>query len=166
MKSRTSKVHYHDILKEMEYIKGLPPTLIIPDMIDWILSCEIKRSKCKNINGTIARQMRECLIKLYCAIGEIQRQKDNTETEKLNKQMEDMKIYLNALKEENSALKKELEEIKKKICASTPVANLTETSEKSTNKDGRRNSKASSTALALGKEIIRRRRLCKWGVPL
>lgn len=55
MRSRTSRMHYQDIIKEMEYIKGLPPALIIPNMIDWVLACEIKRSKCRNMNGTIAQ---------------------------------------------------------------------------------------------------------------
>lgn len=69
-KSRTGKAHYLEIIKEMSYIKGMPPALLFPKMIEWVLACEVKRSKSKNINGTLARQ-REYLIKLYCIIDEI-----------------------------------------------------------------------------------------------
>lgn len=82
-------------------------------MIDWILACEIRRSKSKNINGTVARQMREYLIKLYCAVGEIQKQNENTEAEKLKKQMDEIKRNMSALQEENINLRKKLEMIKK-----------------------------------------------------
>lgn len=121
MRSRTSRVHYQDIVKEMEFIKGIPPALMIPNMIDWVLACEIKRSKCRNINSTIARQMREYLIKLYCVIGEIQKQQDNSEAEKLKKQVEDMRLSMMAFKEENLNLKKELEIIKRKVNEPTYV---------------------------------------------
>lgn len=117
MRFRTSKLHYHEIVKEMEHIKGILPALIVPSMIDWILACEIRRSKSKNINGTVARQMREYLIKLYCAVGEIQKQKDNSEAEKLREQVENMKKNMIALQKENINLRRELEVIKKKIAA-------------------------------------------------
>lgn len=31
MKSRTSKIHYQEIVKKMEYIRGMPPALMIPN---------------------------------------------------------------------------------------------------------------------------------------
>lgn len=120
-RSRTSKIHYQNIVKEMEYLKGLPMPLITASMVDWVLECEIKRSKYKNINGNVARQMREYLIKLYCVIGEVQKRQSSSEVDKLKKQMEDMKIYVNALKEENLKLKKELETIKNKMNHPTSV---------------------------------------------
>lgn len=136
-RSRTSKTHYQDIVKEMEYLRDMPPSMIIPSMIDWVLACEIRRSKSKNINGTVARQMREYLIKLYCAIGEIQRQKENNEAKELKKQMENMRMSMMALKEENANLKRELETIKEKI--STPAvieAQQPAPSNKMTNQEG------------------------------
>lgn len=55
-KSRTGKPHYLEIIKEMNYIKDMSPALLFPNMIEWILACEVKRSKSKNINGILARQ--------------------------------------------------------------------------------------------------------------
>lgn len=62
-------------------------------MVDRVLPCEIKRKKSKNINSTVTRQMRECLMKLYCTIGELHSQKENVEcvSEKLKRQLEEMK---------------------------------------------------------------------------
>lgn len=91
MKPRSSRTHYLEIVKEMEYVKGLPPALLLSMMIDWVLTCEVKRKKSKNINGTIARQMRECLIRIYCTIGEIQNCKESTKAERLSKQLDEMK---------------------------------------------------------------------------
>lgn len=75
METRTGKTHYLQVIKEMEHIKGMPSAVLLSNMIEWVLSCEIKRQKSKNINGNLARQMREYLIKLYCTIGEVQKQK-------------------------------------------------------------------------------------------
>lgn len=97
----------------MEYLKGMPVELMIPRMINWVLGCEIRRSKSRNINGNTTRQMRECLMKLYCAIGELQRQKDNTETAKLKDQVKEMEDNMQTLREENIGLRKELENIKR-----------------------------------------------------
>lgn len=91
--------------------------------------------------------MREYLIKLYCAIGEIQKQKDNTEAEKLKKQMEDMRISMTALQEKNMNLRKELEMIKKKI--TVPIAAETHGNSsvnKNTSKDIGKNKRKSSSS--------------------
>lgn len=45
--------------------------------------------------------MRECLIKLYCTIKEIQTQKENAESEKMKKQVEEMKRRIEEIQEEN-----------------------------------------------------------------
>lgn len=65
--------------------------------------------------------MREYLIKLYCTINEIKNQRENSETEKLRKQMEDMRKNMEILQEENRNLKKELEMVKNKINSSSVV---------------------------------------------
>lgn len=65
--------------------------------------------------------MREYLIKLYCAVGEIQKQKDNSEAKKLREQIEDMKKNMIVLQKENINLRRELETIKKKIAASVMI---------------------------------------------
>lgn len=72
--TKTGKQHCQEILKKMEYIKGMPPLLAM--MVEQILRCELKRKSSKNVNGIMTRQMRECLIKLYCTLGEIQKQKE------------------------------------------------------------------------------------------
>lgn len=59
--------------------------------------------------------MREYLIRLYCAIGEIQKQKEDSEANELKKQIENMRKNMLALKEENIKLRKELETIKERI---------------------------------------------------
>lgn len=79
------------------------------------LACEIRRQKSKNINGNLARQMREYLIKLYCTISEVQKQKENTEIRRLIKQMEEMRKGMLALKEENKKLRQELEQLKNSV---------------------------------------------------
>lgn len=156
MRSRTSKLHYQEIVKEMKYIRRIPPALIIPNMIDWILACEIRRSKSKNINGTVARQMREYLIKLYCAIGEIQKQKENTEAGKLKKEMEDMRRNMTALQEENMNLRRELELIKKKITVPVAAETLgTATVNKSSSKEVGKNRRKS---ISSGKGTINKKR--------
>lgn len=103
----------------MEYIKGMPSALLLPMMVEWVLTCEIKRKKSKNINGTVTRQMRECLMKLYCTIGELHSQKENVE--KLKRQLEEMKKNMEEVQEENWNLWKKLEEMKKKINVSTTL---------------------------------------------
>lgn len=85
IKTRTGKSQYQEIVKEMSYIKGMPPALLLPNMTKWILACEIRRWKSKNINDILARQMRKYLIKLYCTINEIRNQRENSEAEKLRK---------------------------------------------------------------------------------
>lgn len=102
----------------MDYIKGMSLALLLPMLVDWVLVCEIKRQKSKNINGTVTRLMRECLIKIYCAIGELQSQKESTESGKLKKQLDEMKKNMDELYEENRNLRKELEEVKKSISIS------------------------------------------------
>lgn len=84
-------------------------------MINRVLACEIRRSKSRNINGTVARQMREYLIKLYCSIGKIQKQKENTEAEKLKKQMEDMRINILPYKKKIRTLGKNLRWLKEEL---------------------------------------------------
>lgn len=125
-KLRTGKAHYLEIIKEMSYIEGIPPALLFPRMTEWVLACEIKRDKSKNINGILAMppppQMREHLIKLYCSIREIQSQKENTEAEQLRKQMEDMRKNMKNLQEENKNLKKELEIVKMEIIKSKIIS--------------------------------------------
>lgn len=176
MRSRTSRLHYREIVKEMEYIRDSPLALITPSMIDWILACEIKRSKSRNINGTVARQMREYLIKLYCAVEEIQKQKD--ETEKLKKHLDEMKRNTTVLQKENINLKRELELIKRKIERpitiehqevgkknQTPIREVKRNRKKSSSslKEGskkKRNSQPSVIPLAKGgKSVIIRREL-------
>lgn len=122
LKPRTSKIHYLEIVKEMEYIKGMPSAFLLPMMVDWVLACEIKRKKSRNINGTITRQMRECLSKLYCTIGEIQTQRENPESVKLKKQLEEMKKRMEENQEGNKSLWRELEQVKNKVNVSTPSA--------------------------------------------
>lgn len=63
LRTKTSRMHYLQILQEMKFIKDMPISSL-PPMADWILSCEDKRNKSKNINGMVTRQMREYLIKL------------------------------------------------------------------------------------------------------
>lgn len=92
--------------------------------------------------------MREYLIKLYCSIGEIQRQKESSEAEKLRKQIDNMKTTMNALKEENMNLRKELDVIKKKITESTPKENCGNSLAGSNiNKDNGKNSRENSSAV-------------------
>lgn len=79
------------------------------------MACEIKRKKSRNINDTITRQIRECLIKLYCTIGKIQTQRENPESEKVKKQLEEIKKTMVAIQEENKSLRRELEQVKKSI---------------------------------------------------
>lgn len=62
--------------------------------------------------------MRECLIRLYCTIGEIQSRKENTEVERLSKQLDEMKKKMEKIQEENRNFRKELELVKNKF--STP----------------------------------------------
>lgn len=91
--------------------------------------------------------MRKYLIKLYCVIGEIQKQKDNTEAEKLRKQIEDMRINMTVLQEENMNLRKELEMIKKKITVSIAAKTHGNSSvNKNTSKDIRKNKRKSSSS--------------------
>lgn len=74
-----------------------------------------KTKESKNINGNLARQMKEYLIKLFCTVNEVQKQKENSETGKLLKQMEEMKRDMNVLREENKKLRLELENIKNSV---------------------------------------------------
>lgn len=76
MKTRTGRAHYMEVIKEMGHIKDMPPAFLLPTMAEWVLACEIRRSKSRNINGNVARQMREYLIKLYFSINEIKSQKE------------------------------------------------------------------------------------------
>lgn len=121
MGTRTRKAHYLQIIKEMEHIKGIPAAILISKMIEWVLACEIRRQKSKNINGNLARQMREYLIKLFCTINEVQKQKENSEAGKLMKQMEEMKRDMTALREENKKLRSELEHIKNNVHQSSNI---------------------------------------------
>lgn len=127
LRSKTSRAHYHEILKEMEYIKGMPSVMLLPMLVDRVLSCEIKRQKSRNINGKVTRLMRENLIKIYCAIGELRSQKESVESGKLKKQLDEMKKNMDEIQEKNKNLRKELEEIKrsinmKEIEAPTPIS--------------------------------------------
>lgn len=115
METRTGKTHYLQVTKGMEHIKGMPTAILLSNMIEWVLACEIRRQKSKNINGNLARQMREYLIKLYYTISEVQKQKENTETGKLIKQMEEMRKGMLALKEEKKKLRQELEQLKNSV---------------------------------------------------
>lgn len=65
--------------------------------------------------------MREYLIKAYCTVGELQSQKEGTETGKLKSQLDEMKKSMNKMQEENKRLRKELEEMKKNIKVSNAV---------------------------------------------
>lgn len=129
----------------MEYIKSML-SAFFSMMIDWVLACEIKRKKSRNINGAITRQMRECLIKLYCTIKEIQTQRENAESEKL--QVEEMKRRMEEIQEENVSLRKELEQVKSKINPLTPSASrkrdgsaqTPKSSAKENKKDGKKES--------------------------
>lgn len=115
MKTRTGRAHYLEVVKEMSHIKDMPPVFLLPTIAEWVLACEIRRSKSRNINGFVTRQMREYLIKLYCSINEIKSQKENSEAGKLRKQMDEMRNKMEILQEENTNLKKELELIKSRI---------------------------------------------------
>lgn len=84
-------------------------------MIEWILRCELKRKTSKNINGTVTRQMRECLIKLYCTLGEIQKQKEEMEAVALKKELAVVNKSIAELREENLKLRQELEHIKSRV---------------------------------------------------
>lgn len=53
--TRTDRAHYLQIIKEMEYTKGMPAVILLANMIEWVLACEVRRQKSKNINGNIAR---------------------------------------------------------------------------------------------------------------
>lgn len=59
--------------------------------------------------------MREYLIKLYHTIGEVQKQKENEETGRIIKQMEEVRKNMAALKEENKQLRQELELLREKV---------------------------------------------------
>lgn len=135
METRAGRSHYLQVLKEMEYIKGVPSVILLPNMIEWVLSCEIKRQKSKNINGTLTRQMREYLIKLYCTIGEMQKQKEKTEAGELKKQLDEMKKGMLALQEENKKLREELEQVKKSVKQSYNVNQREGNGEVRNNKD-------------------------------
>lgn len=115
METRTGKVHYLKVIKEMEHTKDMPTAILLVNMLEWVLECEIRRQKSKNINGNLARQMREYLIKLYHTIGEIQKQKGNEEYEKILKQVEEMKKSMTVLKEENKQLRQELELLRVRV---------------------------------------------------
>lgn len=121
METRTGRSHYLQVIKEMEYIKGIPSVVLLSKMVEWVLGCEIKRQRSRNSNGSVARQMREYLIKLYCTIDEIQKQKDKTEAGKLKKQIDDMRRGMVALQEENKKLRVELEQIKSSVSQSKTV---------------------------------------------
>lgn len=133
----------------MEYIKGMPSVMLLPMLADWVLSCEIKRQKSKNINGNVTRSMRENLMKIYCAIGEIRNQKESMESSKLKKQLDEMKGNMEEVQKENKELRKELEEIKRNIkekAAQTPnnvrkensgIKNLEEINRKNQGRNGR-----------------------------
>lgn len=99
----------------MKFIKGMPTAFLLPMMVDWILACEIKRKKNRNINGVVTRLMRKYLTKLYCTVGEIQAQKENTESENLRKQLQEMKREMEKIQEENRNFRKELKQVKNKI---------------------------------------------------
>lgn len=144
LRSRSSKLHYLEIVREMEYIKGLPPALLLPMMVEWVLACELKRKKSRNINGIVTRQMRECLIKVYCTIGEMQKRKKNTEAERLSKQLDEMKKKMQEIQEENRNLRKELELVKNKFstpCSSDLLKNGNSQMSKSLEKEPRKEKK-------------------------
>lgn len=145
MRSRTGKAHYLEVKKDMEYLKGMSVQMLVPCMIDWVLACEIKRAKSRNINGTITRQMRANLIRIYCAIGEIQQQKDNMETEMLRTQLKDIEENIRSIKEENANLRKELEDIKRQMISNKNVEGYRSTP-CDTNKGKRKNSKDINSA--------------------
>lgn len=95
-----SKQHYQEIVKEMTCVKGMPATTLIAMMTEWILIRESKRSVCKNINGQVTQKMRECLIKLYCTLGEIQSQKERNESSILQKELSKVNEQVEVLKRE------------------------------------------------------------------
>lgn len=66
--------------------------------------------------------MRECLIKLYCTIGELQTQRENSETGKLRKQLDDMKKRVEEIQEKNRSLRRELKIVRNKVDAPVPSA--------------------------------------------
>lgn len=45
MKTKTGRAHYLQIIKEMEYIKEMSTVILLSNMIEWVLSCEIRRNK-------------------------------------------------------------------------------------------------------------------------
>lgn len=59
--------------------------------------------------------MRECLIRLYYTLGEIQSQKERSETSALQKELTKVNQQVEELKKENRRLREELDHIKKKI---------------------------------------------------
>lgn len=59
--------------------------------------------------------MRECLIKLYCTIGEIQSRKEGHETAMLKKELATVSQNMERLRGDNKKLRKELDFLKDKI---------------------------------------------------
>lgn len=113
--SRTSRQHYQKVVQEMQYIKSMPVSSLITIMIEWTLRCEVKRQSSRNINGAVTRHMRECLIKLYYTLGEVQRQRETVESSILKKELNQVNIQMKELRKENVILKRELEASKENM---------------------------------------------------
>lgn len=112
IKTKTGKRHYFEIIKSTQYIKGMPTSVLAAMMTEWTLSCKIKRRSSKNINSTISRKMRECLIHLYHTLEEIRNEDRIISVEK---EFERVTSQLGELKEENQKLREELENIKRSM---------------------------------------------------
>lgn len=69
---------------------------------------------CRNINGTVTRQMREGLIQVYHTLGEIQRQRETSDILIPKEELTQVNRQVEHLKEENAKLRKELDQIKKR----------------------------------------------------
>lgn len=86
--------------------------MLMAMMVDWVLTCKIKRNKSRHINGNVTHIMRKCLIKLYCTI---QRQKEGSETAILKKELAAMSQNKEMVKEETLRLRKEIDALKRNI---------------------------------------------------
>lgn len=97
--------------------------------------------------------MREYFIKLYCTLGEIQKQKESAETEELRKHIDDMKASIKILQEENKNLMKEIEQVKNKINSPREPVQRIENGNTQDNKDtGKDRRKDKKRVMDKGKE--------------
>lgn len=93
-------------------------------IVEWVLLCELKMKVSRNINSTVTRHMRECLIQLYCIFRRDIKTKKEVRDSCAEKRVGYSKPkHEKLVKEENMKLRKELDilkgKIEKKISTST-----------------------------------------------